>query len=212
MNEFTTTTNILRAHLMVAPKNDVRFYLAGIYVDMRGNKGTDPALVSTDGHRLLVTRITEFFNGNRGSLCIIHRALIEAVIKISTSKKGVDVLVQIDDKKNLVSLTANGMTFSKELVDGRYPDYRKVIPSETSGETSVLNENYRGDAMKICQLLGYDKPYLSVHENGTSAARIEINKNTIFLVMPTRPESGYDPRTLVRHDDSWLIPRNMKSK
>ena len=51
MTTITIETHVLKAHLIIAPKNDVRFYLNGILVDTVNRR-----IVSTDGHCMLVTR------------------------------------------------------------------------------------------------------------------------------------------------------------
>lgn len=207
MNEFTTTSNVLRAHLVVAPKIDLRSYMVGICVDLSGPKYTNPVMVSTDGHRLLVTRIEASFNGDRGPSHIIPRDLVEIALKSTTQRKNRDVLVRIDTQERRVSLAIDGMTFSKNLIDSRFPEYRSVIHAETSGEPSVINERYRMDAMKIGNLLGFNDTYVHMFSNGEKPNRVHVGEGAIHVIMPMRSSNSYKPGEAAKHDDSWFAEK-----
>lgn len=103
-------------------KNDARYYLRGIYFDA-------DQIVSTDGHRLSYQKITDI-----GHSFILPRNAAEAILKmLSGSRSDEDfcyfAMTEHGNKK-LCHFDINGNTLISGLIDGNFPDYRKVIPSK----------------------------------------------------------------------------------
>ncbi|HKJ89086.1 MAG TPA: DNA polymerase III subunit beta [Gammaproteobacteria bacterium] len=102
-------------------RDDVRYYLNGILLEW---SGSNLRAVATDGHRLaLMDREVE--------------AAAEEM-RVILPRKGVQELERLlGDTDDVVSLgfTANhvrfqlpGVRFTSKLIEGRFPDYRRVIP------------------------------------------------------------------------------------
>ena len=133
-------------------QQDVRYYLNGMLLETGGKH---LRAVATDGHRLALYEVE-----------IEGAALDEQ--QVIVPRKGVLELQRLlDGKGNLkVELGANhvriqlkGIRFTSKLIDGRFPEYERVIPKESSNElradkallrsalqrTAILsNEKYRG--------------------------------------------------------------------
>ncbi len=107
-------------------RDDVRYYLNGILLEWTG---TNLRAVATDGHRL----------------ALMDREVAEAPeeIRVILPRKGVQELERLlDESEEPVSLgfTNNhvrfrlpGLTFTSKLIEGRFPDYRRVIPEPDGG-------------------------------------------------------------------------------
>jgi len=175
----TIENRLLQSLAIMTPKNDTRAYLNAIYID----KGR---AVVTNGHYLLLIRIPEFEGEDS---CYI---MPEWVKGIKTDK------VTIETVDN--GIMVNGVTYPK-YDQGRYPDYRRVIPEKTSGEPAQFSTKYLAMFAKVEKLLGkgeeYDKEkgvfvsapgMLTIHHNGESAAIITSNASPDFLgvLMPLR--------------------------
>ena len=101
---------------------DVRHYLNGLLMEFRSGM---LRAVATDGHRLAVSSRPVEIN-------------IESAQKLIVPRKGVLELVRLlDDSEEPVSLTLGSthirahtgdFTFTSKLVDGKFPDYEKVVP------------------------------------------------------------------------------------
>ncbi len=115
-------------------QQDVRYYLNGLYMSLANGM---LVIVATDGHRLHKMETN---------------ADIEAEVSVILPRKGVllllsllkdwegDVKMEICDNHLLVRI--GEIMFSTKLVDGRYPDYRRVIPNKSDEEFIVkLNKN-----------------------------------------------------------------------
>ncbi len=131
---------------------DVRYYLNGLLLELSGGelKG-----VATDGHRLALS-LSESPNNSLDMRNIIPRkAVIELAKLLPAEDLSIDLLFGPTD----LSIKADNLIFSSKLIDGKYPDYKKVFPSgeprpllvgkeillEALSRASVLsNEKYRG--------------------------------------------------------------------
>lgn len=104
---------------------DVRYYLNGMLFEIDGSSLRS---VATDGHRMAVSLI------DLGSVFDTQQVIVP--------RKGVQELVKLlDAPENLVTLqigqsniraNVNNFTFTSKLVDGRFPDYRRVMPQKTN--------------------------------------------------------------------------------
>jgi len=142
---------IEKTHFSMA-QQDVRYYLNGMLLETGGNH---IRAVATDGHRLALYEAE-----------IEGAALDEQQVIIP--RKGVLELQRLLDGKgtvnvelgaNHVRIQLKSIRFTSKLIDGRFPEYDRVIPKESSNElkadkaslrsalqrTAILsNEKYRG--------------------------------------------------------------------
>jgi DNA polymerase-3 subunit beta len=156
----------LQALLMFAAKNDVRFYLKGIYSDPSGY------LVATDGHRILYIK-----TGEPGLDVIIPREAAEAAVKMA--KKGQEI--------PLTKTSIGPITYTP--VDGRYPDWRRVIPGNDNLEATpqcLFEWQYLIDAEKAFKLMGADGAMWGYRKTGYSGEAIIANSNAVALIMGQR--------------------------
>ncbi|MFT5161553.1 MAG: DNA polymerase-3 subunit beta [Alteromonadaceae bacterium] len=101
---------------------DVRYYLNGMFLEVENNI---IRTVSTDGHRLALSSLTIDFSYAEPVSIIIPRKGIMEVLRLIPDG---DELVVIDIGTNHIRITDNDFTFTSKLVDGRFPDYRRVMP------------------------------------------------------------------------------------
>ncbi|MCU4675814.1 DNA polymerase III subunit beta [Catenovulum sp. 2E275] len=136
---------------------DVRYYLNGMSLETSGNQ---IRCVTTDGHRLALTRV-DLEETLEESQVIIPR---KGVTEISRLIEDSDDNVYISIGSNHIRLSSSGFTFTSKLVDGRFPDYRRVLPKggdkEIVADKSVIkqaftraailsNEKFRGVRLNL---------------------------------------------------------------
>jgi len=120
-------------HVLYAASNDVsRFNLSGVCFDLG-------RIITTDGHRLSTTTIEPIFNKRR----LIPKRACESILKATDGVKE-DINVLYDEKSIGVEI-GNSLIIAR-LIDGDFPDYTKVIPSDDSINTTVL---FDVDRMKL---------------------------------------------------------------
>ena len=116
----TMTAQQYRAATACTAKNDMRYYLNGIHINSEH-------VVSTDGHILYLAEIDpgEGFNG----------PIIFEPVNISTWIR--KVVIYTHDSYNVIVETSSNRKGIKTkqhicpLIDGRFPDYKRIIPSDT---------------------------------------------------------------------------------
>jgi len=164
-------TATLKAALICASTEKVRYYLCGVYVDPKG------FLVSTDGHRAFVGKIdltgVPAFDG-----WIICRDVLKRAL---TGYKADTITIAPDRVGDIAC----------QPIDGTYPDWRRIVPDELSGVTAQFNPAYIADMGKIGDLLiGKRKNSLAAHiyHNGEAAAAITFPEidDAFAVLMPIR--------------------------
>ena len=132
---------------------DVRYYLNGMSIESENNEIRS---VATDGHRLAICKIAN------DSLSLPARQVIvprKGILEIIRLLDPVDDEIQVFLGSNHIRIIDTEFSFTSKLVDGRFPDYRRVLPRngdkvlETDRDTlrqvlsraSILsNEKFKG--------------------------------------------------------------------
>ena len=179
----------MRAALVCVSTEETRFYLNGVHVEPLGH---EVAIVSTDGHRLFAARFEPLradFEAMPDQPLIIPR---DAVKKALTGYKGENIMIRREGDSYLFG------DISFRPVDGTFPDWRRVLPSDTLpdfGKLAQFNPAYLADVEKVGKALipgrhGPAKPYL--HHMGDGPAVVtfsDIDLRAVMLIMPWRAEA-----------------------
>jgi len=107
-----------------------RYQLGGVYVEFGGR---EVSFVATDGRRLSTSSISVPDEVNQSS-CIVPAKSVGAIIRAFGESKRCSVQIVIND----LIVENDQMTFQTRLIEGRYPNWRMVLP-EASGSPVVLN-------------------------------------------------------------------------
>jgi DNA polymerase-3 subunit beta len=109
---------------------DVRYYLNGLLFEL------SPGLirtVATDGHRLaLCDRKVDLGEGEPRQIIVPRKGVVEIMRMLGSSKDTIHVAVG----SNHLKAATERLTLTTKLVDGRFPDYERVIPR--AGEKRVF--------------------------------------------------------------------------
>ncbi len=110
---------------------DVRYYLNGMLFEI---DGTTLRSVATDGHRMAVS-LVELGADFATKQIIVPRKGVQELVKLLDTPEQ-PVVLQIGSSN--VRAEVNNFVFTSKLVDGRFPDYRRVMPQST---TKTLEAN-----------------------------------------------------------------------
>lgn len=166
----------------IAPKNEIRFYLVGVLLEI-----TDAGrfYASTDGHKMVVIREARQETDDNGQW-IIPR---DVILSIKLSKRPVIDTAEFNQESGKASITYCGTETRFGLVDGKFPDWRRVIPTKVSGEVAQFNPDYLV-AIRDCAAatVGVGKySGLSLLHNGNSASLYQADSHDfIGVIMPLR--------------------------
>ena len=123
INQEKLLTLFNKTHFSMA-QQDVRFYLNGLLLE------TEPKrlkAIATDGHRLAASEMAIEKKQLNTTASIVPRKAIQELIRLLDNKE--DVIAEIDS--NSISFTFNDLSFITKLIDGKFPDYNRVIPTNT---------------------------------------------------------------------------------
>ncbi len=104
---------------------DVRYYLNGMLFEI---DGTTLRSVATDGHRMAVSQ-TQLCADFAQKQIIVPRKGVQELVKLMDAPEQ-PVVLQIGSSN--VRAEVNNFIFTSKLVDGRFPDYRRVLPQHTN--------------------------------------------------------------------------------
>lgn len=133
--------------------DETRYNINGVFIETVKN-GNDALLrfVATDGHRLaLVDRPADGLSVEKG--VIIPRKAITEIKKLLEGNEGA---AQVGINEGFFTVRSEGVTMGVRLVDGQFPDYRQVIPNESSTEVSLNKVEFIA-AVKRVSLVTTDK-------------------------------------------------------
>ena len=104
---------------------DVRYYLNGMLFEIDGNVLRS---VATDGHRMAVSSTQFDANLAQTQLIVPRKGVLELVKLLDAPEQ--TVTLQIGSSN--IRAEVNNFIFTSKLVDGRFPDYRRVLPQNTN--------------------------------------------------------------------------------
>lgn len=106
-------------------QQDIRYYLNGVLLVV---DGTNFKLVATDGHRLAFTSAKLDKEYPKTEVILPRKTIAELVKLLEDS----DDDISIEFAENQVRMNFSGITITSKVIDGKFPDYDRVIPSYTN--------------------------------------------------------------------------------
>ncbi|MGR5448591.1 hypothetical protein ACP3V3_02160 [Vibrio sp. PNB22_3_1] len=118
--------NSLKDALSTSGKNDVRAFLNGVLLDLKVESG-EVRFVGTDGHRLTLVDIESGQIDGQDMSVIIPTAGCQQIESFMTRYASEYVGVGVCDTHIIIKGTG-GYRLRSQLIDGRFPDYQRLIP------------------------------------------------------------------------------------
>ena len=110
---------------------DIRYYLNGLLIISEGNQ---LSVVATDGHRLAFSGVTvESDLGDKKEIILPRKTVLELQRLLNES----DDTLTIELNNNQIRFTFNNIELTSKLVEGKFPDYQKVIPQNYSKQIEI---------------------------------------------------------------------------
>lgn len=119
-------------------QQDVRYYLNGMSLETSEHLIRS---VATDGHRLAMS-IVEYKNDVLPAKQVIIPR--KGVMEISRLIEDSDTKVKVQLGANHIRIFSNSFIFTSKLVDGRFPDYNRVVPKNTDKGLIVYRDMIKG--------------------------------------------------------------------
>ena len=127
-------------------QQDVRYYLNGILMELSPGK---VKLVATDGHRLALSE-TEIDTGveDEKQIIIPRKAVLELSRLLETGDNPARCVLS----QNHMRLEIGALVFTTKLIDGKFPDYQRVIPVDGNKTMEVEREILKQSMSRIAIL------------------------------------------------------------
>ena len=217
-----------RTHFAMA-QQDVRYYLNGMLVELR--EGHIRA-VATDGHRLAMCE-AETKTGDTIQVIVPRKGVLELHRMLGNAEGNATVAFGT----NHLRVTLGNARLTTKLIDGRFPDYERVLPKggdkdviadrqllrEALQRASILsNEKYRGVRLQLAENLLKIQAHNPEQEEAEDEVEVkyggsemEIGFNVNYLLDALGAVTTTDARiTLTDGNSSCLIrePGNDRCK
>ena len=185
----TVKLNNLRAVAHAMATKDVRYYLNGVYA--QGN-GALVRVTATDGHRLHMADATTGEPVGAIESVIVPADIVKAVLKAANKFDETVTLEQVNATRWVAKL-ASGLGLEFSPIDGRFPDYTRVIPQGTfkpeDAKPGSYEWDYLTDVIKgYADYVGEKKARIYIHQRGTDSA-IASCAGFTAVVMPMRVDA-----------------------
>ena len=137
-------------------QQDVRYYLNGMLLELKSGR---LRMVATDGHRLALCTAPEPVSAGDASVIIPRKGVLE-LSRLLEGEESISLVIG----SNHVRASNPQFTFTSKLVDGKFPEYERVLPKspdktvigdrlelkQAFARTAILsNEKYRGVRLKL---------------------------------------------------------------
>jgi DNA polymerase-3 subunit beta len=170
--------DMLRKTAYAVSNDETRYVLNGVYLNFKADKLT---VVATDGRRLaLIEHDTEVAKGADSEFILPTKAVAE--LQHLLADKG-DLKLAVGENQLIADL---GMTtLVSKLIEGTYPNFRQVVPTETK-ERITLERELLLAALHRASIMASDK---------SQSVKFSFSKNTLTLTANT-PDVGEAKETL----------------
>ncbi len=138
-----------RTHFAMA-QQDVRYYLNGLLLSLRSDR---VRCVATDGHRLALSDADINVDVDEAIQAIIPRKGVTELVRL-LGNSDAEIRLMLSNKH--LRLQLPGLSFTTKLIDGRFPDYERVIPAQPEQEMTAHRETIR-QALSRTAILSNEK-------------------------------------------------------
>lgn len=137
-----------KTHFSMA-QQDVRYYLNGLLIETGGKH---LRAVATDGHRLALCQAQLKGAKMEEKQVIVPR---KGVLELQRLLSG-EGQVSLALGNNHIRIQLEGIRFTSKLIDGRFPEYERVIPKNPGNELSADRDTLKG-ALQRTAILSNEK-------------------------------------------------------
>ena len=210
-----TIKGMMRKTSFAISTDESRYVLNGIFFSLKDHKMT---MVATDGRRLaLVDEEADVSEKSQGEFIVPAKTVNE--LNRLLQDKGE---VELRFAENQASLTlkdekGSSVLIVTKLIEGNYPNYRQVIPSETKERVSLVREEFL-HALRRAEImtseksnsvkLSFGKNKLEITANapevGEAKETMAINYKGPEMAIAFNPKYMIDPLKALTNDEVFL--------
>ena len=147
--------------------DDTRHYLNGVFLHITEANGRNFLTgVATDSHRLSSSSL-EISNNDFNPLILPKKTVFQLCTLLSENNE--QLLMQTSDNK--IKFTLGNIKLISKVIDGKFPDYKKVVPTKNEKTLSVPSKDFISSIERVT----------SVSLDRKEGVKLSINKDNIQL-------------------------------
>jgi len=148
--------------------DDTRHYLNGVFLHLTEGHGRSFLTgVATDSHRLSSSSL-EIEKANEFSPLILPRKTVFQLCSLLTEN---NEKLYIQTSENKIKFTIGNIKLISKVIDGKFPDYKKVVPTDNKKILKVSSKDFINSVERVT----------SVSMDGKEGVKLAINKDNIQL-------------------------------
>tara|TARA_B100000963_G_scaffold349391_1_gene358390 strand:+ start:505 stop:1620 length:1116 start_codon:yes stop_codon:yes gene_type:complete len=137
---------------------ETRYFLNGLYFNVNNeNNKNIVTLVGTDGHRL-----AKFSHKIEGQIDQVPGVIIpkKTIYELSKLLSEFDDDIKISISSNKIVFIIGAITFISKLIDGSFPDYKRVIPSDNNNILKINRDKLLSAVDRVSTIANEKTPVI----------------------------------------------------
>jgi len=152
-------------------QQDVRYYLNGLLLDVDGRT---LRTVASDGHRLAVFEEVLEIEGQGRQIIIPRKGVLELARLLGEGAETVTVQIA----PNTVRVNLGAVSFAAKLIEGRFPDFQRVMPRDLARIMLIDKDVFKGALTRVSVLS--NEKYKSIS--------MEVDEDAVMSLKAQNPE------------------------
>ena len=159
--------NLLNKTRISISNDDTRHYLNGIFLHLTEAHGRNFLTgVATDSHRLSSSSL-EIGSSQFNSIILPRKTVFQLCSLLSESTEQLNM----QTSENKIKFTLGNMKLISKVIDGKFPDYKKVVPTSNNKILTVSTKDFINSIERVA----------SVSLDRKEGVKLVINKDNIQL-------------------------------
>lgn len=179
--------SLLRQVDFAMAQQDIRYYLNGLLLEVNGDRLN---VVGTDGHRLSFTSARLEAQYEKQELILPRKTVLELIKLLDDSEDK----VALEVSANQVNFSFSGIRLISKVIDGKFPDYTRVIPT---GYTNSFQTD------RLALLLAMQRASILSNEK-YRGIRMVLGKNSLRLISSNSEQEEAEEELEIAYDGEPL--------
>ncbi|GAC1626701.1 MAG: DNA polymerase III subunit beta [Nevskia sp.] len=180
--------DLLQRTQFAMAQQDVRYYLNGLLLEIRPMR---LRAVATDGHRLAMAELQKDLNAAQDAQVILPR---KTVLELQRLLDTSDATVKLSLSANQIQVDLEDLRLTSKLIEGRFPDYERVIPEDSDKIVRCGRQKVRA-ALSRAAILSNEK---------FRGVRLQLSKEMLRIQTQNPEQEEAEEEVEVQYDGSPL--------
>ena len=136
---------------------ETRYFLNGLYLNVNSNNNNRITMVGTDGHRLAkLEKINPDLTEDIQGVIIPKKTILELSKLLSENTDEIEININT----NKIVFFINNLVLISKLIDGNFPDYKKVIPQDNSNVLFINRQELASAVDRVSTIANEKTPVI----------------------------------------------------